>query len=62
MHRSQKNSEFKSLSCVTQDTQHVHRKPNTRLRVFFGYYCGFLTLIPVGEVTIRFCDIDMVFY
>ena len=38
-----------------------HRTPNTGLR-FFGYYCGFFPLIPVGEVTIIFYDIDMVFY
>ena len=38
-----------------QETQH-------KIKGFFGYYCGFLPLILVGEVTIRFYDIDMVFY
>lgn len=46
----------------------LHRIPNTctghptQDYGFFGYYCGFLPLIPVGEITIISNDIDMVFY
>ena len=57
--RKAANSNY--FTCVTQGTQHVHRKPNTRL-MFFCYYCVFFALIPIGGVTIIFYDIDMVFY
>ena len=58
-HKKKANSNH--FACAAQETLHVHRKPNSRLR-FFGYYCVFFPLIPVGEVTIIFYDIDMVFY
>lgn len=58
-HRKTANSNH--FACATQKTQHVHRTPNTRSR-FLGYYCGFFPLVPIGGVTMIFCDTDMVFY
>lgn len=58
-HRKTANSNH--FACATQETQHVHRKPNTRSR-FLGYYCGFFPVVPIGGVTTIFCDTDMVFY
>ena len=61
MHRPQKNSKLKSFRlCYTghptraQETQH-------KIKVF-GLLLWFFPLVPIGGVTMIFCDTDMVFY
>ena len=61
MHRPQKNSKLKSFRlCYTGNPTRA-QDTHTRSR-FLGYYCGFFPLVPIGGVTMIFCDTDMVFY